>query len=72
MGFKMKKKFDPTVMGSDLPRSRKQYLTRKFAKFFVNLCGMNKPGPIKTEIVQQINPIAKIPTKKGNLLCKAD
>ncbi len=68
----MQKSFDPSAIGSDVPRSKKQHYLRKFSKFFVNFVGLNKPGPLSTEIVQQIQPVIKIPTKKGDLLCKID
>lgn len=66
----MKNNYDHSATASDVPRSFKQYVQRQFSKLFVNLTGLNNGGELVTEIVQQINPVIKIPTRNGNLLCK--
>jgi FkbM family methyltransferase len=67
----VKKAYDSAALGSDVPRSRKQYLARRLAAALVGLFRLNKPGLLTTEIVQAINPIATIETPNGPLLCKA-
>ncbi len=66
----MKYAYNPSATASDTPRSFKQYIQRQFSKLFVNLTRLNKAGVIATEIVQQINPILEIPTRKENILCR--
>ena len=63
-------KVDPSARGSDIPRSRRQYLARRFGAVVVGALGLNRPGFLSTEIVQQINPILTIPTKFGSIRCK--
>jgi len=63
--------YDSAALGSDIARSRKQYLARRVATAVVNLLRLNKPGLLTTEIVQAINPIATVETPHGPLLCKA-
>jgi len=41
------------------------------ANFVVRILGLNEPGPISTEIVQAIQPTAKVETARGSLLCRA-
>lgn len=67
----MSKTYDSAALGSDIARSRKQYLARQLAAAVVNLLRLNQPGLLTTEIVQAINPIATIKTPHGPLLCKA-
>ena len=67
----MSKIYDSAALGSDIARSRKQYLARRVATAVVNLLRLNKPGLLTTEIVQAINPIATVETPHGPLLCKA-
>ncbi len=62
-------RFDPTAIGSDVPRSGSQYLARRFAEGIVKLFGLNRPGFLSTEIVQHIHPICRIPTRVGPLSC---
>lgn len=62
--------FDPSVRGSDVPRSFKQYLARRCGAFLVSMLGLNRAGYVTTEIVQQINPICTIPTSFGGIRCK--
>jgi FkbM family methyltransferase len=65
------KTYDSAALGSDIARSRKQYLARRLAAAVVNLLRLNKPGLLTTEITQAINPIATVETPHGPLLCKA-
>ncbi len=65
----MKKQYDSSVIGSDLPRSFKQYIARKCAGALIKLMRLNNPGEYSTEIVQAINPVAKISTKHGDMHC---
>jgi len=65
------KAFDSAALGSDIPRTRRQYLARRFASALVSLLRLNSPGALTTEIVQTINPVATIPTPQGELYCKA-
>ena len=51
--------FDKTALGSDIARDRKQARARAIANFVVKVFGLNKPGPIATEIVQAIHPTAQ-------------
>ena len=67
----MSKAYDSAALGSDIARSRKQYLARRLASMVVALLRLNKPGVLSTEIVQAINPIATVTTPHGPLLCKA-
>ena len=62
-------RFDPTAIGSDIPRSRCQYLARKVALWIVGTLGLNRPSFLATEIVQQIHPVCSIPTRVGPLYC---
>ena len=64
-------KHDSTALGSDIARNRKQARARAIANFVVKLFGLNSPGPIATEIVQAIHPVAQIDTPDGPLLCRA-
>jgi FkbM family methyltransferase len=61
---------DPLALGSDVPRSRRQYWRRKFAKAVVSMLRLNRCGPLATEIVQAIDPVLSIETKHGRLLCR--
>ena len=61
--------FDPTAIGSDVPRSRSQYLARTLAAVVVRMLGLNRPGFMSTEIVQQIHPVCTISTRVGPLRC---
>lgn len=67
----MTKAYDSAALGSDIARSRKQYLARRLAAALVALLRLNRPGLLTTEIVQAINPVATIETPHGPLLCKA-
>jgi FkbM family methyltransferase len=67
----MKKGFDSGALGSDIPRTRRQYLARRFASALVSLLQLNRPSFLTTEIVQAINPVATISTPHGDLTCKA-
>ncbi|MBF0332444.1 MAG: FkbM family methyltransferase [Alphaproteobacteria bacterium] len=62
--------FDPSAIGSDVARDRRQYLMRRVAAGFVRLFGLDRATPLATEIVQAINPVARIETRHGPLLCK--
>jgi len=63
-------KYDPSAIGSDIPRSFAQCVVRQLAFFLVKILGLNKAGFFSTEVVQQINPICSIQTKFGKLYCK--
>jgi len=65
------KAFDSAALGSDIARSRKQYLARRIASAIVQLLRLNKPGLLTTEIVQAISPVATVETPHGPLLCRA-
>jgi FkbM family methyltransferase len=65
------KEFDSAALGSDIARTRKQFMARRIASGLVGLLRLNKPGFLTTEIVQAINPVASINTPHGPLLCKA-
>lgn len=65
----MNNKFDKSAIASDKPRSIGQYLARQFSKLFVGIFGLNRPGFLTTEMVQAIQPITKIETKHGSMLC---
>ena len=67
----MSKGFDSAALGSDIPRTRKQYFARRLASALVSLLGLNRPSFLTTEIVQTINPVARIKTSYGELVCKA-
>jgi FkbM family methyltransferase len=67
----VKKAFDSGALGSDIARTRKQYLARRVASAIVAALRLNKPGLLSTEIVQAINPVAIVQTPHGELLCKA-
>jgi FkbM family methyltransferase len=67
----MKKGFDSAALGSDIARTRRQFLARRVASAVVGLLRLNRPGPLTTEIVQAISPVATVQTPHGPLLCKA-
>lgn len=62
-------RYDPSAIGSDVPRSRSQYLARTFASWVVQTFGFNRGGALSTEIVQQIRPVCTIATRVGPLRC---
>lgn len=64
------RRYDPSAIGSDMPRSRTQYLARQLAAGLVAALRLNRPGFLATEIVQQISPIYTIPTSFGGLRCR--
>ncbi len=64
-------KHDSSALGSDIARDRKQARVRAIANFIVKALKLNSPGPIATEIVQAIRPVAQIDTSNGPLLCRA-
>lgn len=64
------KMYDPSAIGSDTPRSAKQYLARKLASAAIAAFRLNRSGFWSTEFVQQIYPTYSIPTTSGDLLCK--
>ncbi|MBI3320407.1 MAG: FkbM family methyltransferase [Candidatus Omnitrophica bacterium] len=66
----MSRHVDPAAIGSDVARSRSQYLARLLARVVVNLLGLNRTGAVATEIVQAIQPVAKIQTRHGVFVCK--
>jgi FkbM family methyltransferase len=66
----MNKCFDRLALGSDIPRSRAQYVVRALSRALVAVLGLNRSGFITTEIVQAIHPVAKIRTRHGVLLCR--
>lgn len=61
---------DPSAIGSDVARSRKQELARRLGALVVKLLRLNGGGFLSTEIVQQINPVCAIPTTVGTLRCR--
>ena len=61
---------NPLALGSDIARSRRQLLARKFASSVVGILGLNRSGFVATEIVQAINPVLSIETAHGTLLCR--
>lgn len=65
----MSKIFDKAAIASDTSRSVKQYLARQFSRAFVSATGLNRAGFLATEIVQAIQPVKKIKTKHGVMLC---
>jgi len=66
----MIKKENPKARGSDVSRSKKQRVARQWAAFVVSLFRLNRGGYLTTEIIQQIQPICRIPTSFGELLCR--
>lgn len=66
----MEKQFDPSAVGSDIARSRTQYGARVFSRLVVSALGLNRAGFLSTEIVQAIQPVVRIPTRHGLLLCR--
>lgn len=66
----MSAKYDPTVFGSDIPRSRRQLWQRRVATAVVWLLGLNRPTSLATEVVQATRPVATIKTKYGRLYCR--
>jgi len=69
--LKVQKAYDSAALGSDVARTRKQYLARRLASSVVAVLRLNRPGLLTTEIVQAINPVATVETPYGPLLCKA-
>lgn len=69
--MEMKKAFDSAALGSDVARTRKQFIARRVASAIVGLLRLNKPGLLTTEITQAIAPVATVDTPHGPLLCRA-
>ncbi len=67
----MTARFDAAALGSDLPRSRQQYLARKLARAAVSILRLNRTGLFATEMAQATMPIATVETKYGPLYCRA-
>ena len=63
-------RIDPLVLGSDVPRSRRQFWARQVANWIVSLSGLNKSNLLATEVVQALNPVVSIATNHGPLLCR--
>ena len=63
----MSERYDKSAIASDKPRSRNQFLARRFADIFVRLAGLNRAGFLSTEIVQAIHPVREIRTKWGSM-----
>ncbi len=61
--------YDASAIGSDIARSPAQALARRWARLVVGAFGLNRPGFLATEIVQQIRPICVIPTRGGPIRC---
>ena len=61
---------NPQALGSDVARSRRQFVIRKVARSIVSLLRLSKSGTLATEIVQAINPVIAIATDHGALLCR--
>lgn len=66
----MTKSFDSAAIGSDVARSRGQALVRRAARAFISLFGLDHTGPFATEVVQALDPVARIDTVHGPLLCR--
>ncbi len=64
-------RFDPLAIGSDIPRSRRQYWTRRIANVITHLLGLNGTSQLSTEIAQSMNPVATIKTKYGPMISRA-
>ncbi|MBI1916534.1 MAG: FkbM family methyltransferase [Planctomycetes bacterium] len=64
------KRYDPSAIGSDIARSRRQYLARRLGALVVRLLRLNSGGFLTTEIVQQIAPVCTIPTAFGVMRCR--
>lgn len=64
------KGYDPGARGSDIARTKAQYIARKIASAIVGILRLNSGGFFSTEIAQQINPVCKIPTKAGDMFCR--
>ena len=62
----------PLALGSDVARSYKQLVTRKFARVLISVLGLNRGSYIATEIVQAIDPVIKISTRYGTFKCRCD
>jgi len=58
------------ALGSDVARSRRQFLARKIANAIVGVLRLNHCGFLATEIVQAINPVISIETAHGLLQCR--
>ncbi len=62
--------YDPSALGSDIPRTFRQLLRRRIGRAVVGVLGLNRTGPLATEIVQSIRPVLNIPTAHGPLYCQ--
>ena len=67
----MPPKYDSTIFGSDIPRSRRQLWYRRAATALVRVLGLNRPTPFATEVVQAIKPISSINNINGTIYCHA-
>ena len=61
--------YDPLARASDIARSRKQLFARKMADFIIKIFGLNRPGFLRTELIQKIEPVSSIPTDHGDMRC---
>lgn len=62
--------YNSAALGSDVPRSRRQYWMRRLGSGVAALLGLNGSGELATEIVQAIRPVAAVQTPHGVLRCR--
>ncbi|MGQ0663499.1 MAG: FkbM family methyltransferase [Pseudomonadota bacterium] len=63
-------KYDPTALGSDVPRSVRQYIFRALSKAIIRMFGLNRATTLATEFVQMLQPVIEVRTDHGPLLCR--
>ena len=58
---------DPTAMGSDVPRSRRQAWLRSLSRGLIQLLRLESPSDFATEFCQTLSPVATLRTPHGDL-----
>jgi FkbM family methyltransferase len=64
------KAYQPNALGSDVARNPRQYVLRRLAGALVRLFGLNRSGEFATEFAQAIQPITRLRTPQGEMLCR--
>jgi FkbM family methyltransferase len=62
---------DPHALGSDVARTQRQLWVRRVARGVAKGLGLNSPNAFSTELVQSLDPVARIDTAHGPLFCRA-
>ena len=66
----MNRPYDPSAIASDVARDRRQYWMRRACALLIAMFQLNKGGALATEFVQALQPVHRIPTRHGPILCR--